>query len=53
MPLAIAFWVVYLISLVVSSWSWWPFTRERGPIFLVWLLLFMLGWKVFGFPLQS
>lgn len=50
MSKALAFWIVYLVGLVVGL------CYRRGElggwlIFLL-ILVFLLGWAVFGFPIQ-
>jgi len=53
MPLSILFWVVYVISVLFGVWSnydaaqplWY---RRAGAYLVLWLLVGMLGWSVFG-----
>jgi hypothetical protein len=59
MPLAIAFWVVFLVYLILcfswifegpstpGGWRWHAFNG------LVILLIFLLGWGVFGFIIKG
>lgn len=46
MSMAIAFWVIMLVGLILS----WPGTEPRplGGWAIGWALLGLLGWKVFG-----
>lgn len=53
MSLGIAFWILMLIGIVFGVWSSWPNQRLVGGNLLLWLLLLLLGWKVFGPPLHS
>lgn len=53
MTLGMCFWIVMLFWLVFGLWAWWPLNRANGPSFLLWLLLFLLGWAVFGFPIKG
>lgn len=53
MTLAVAFWVLMLVWLVFGFWSYWPLDRRTGGHFLLWLLLFLLGWGVFGAPIKG
>lgn len=53
MPLAIAFWVLMLLWLVFGVWSSWPNLRSGGPNLLLFILLLIIGWKLFGPPLHS
>jgi hypothetical protein len=53
MPLGILFWVIYIISLVFNMWAsqvpGQPFTyRQWGGSLLFYVLVGILGWKVFG-----
>jgi hypothetical protein len=52
MPLNILFWVIYLISLIVAWWGYYtpntPWFRPFGGVFVVWVLVGILGWRVFG-----
>lgn len=53
MPLPILFWVLMLLWLIFGFWVYRvpgsPYPWERGGAhFLTWILLALLGWKVFG-----
>ena len=53
MPLGILFWVVYVIAVLFGAWSNYeagqPFPLKRyGAYFVLWLLVGVLGWSVFG-----
>jgi hypothetical protein len=52
MPLNILFWVIYLIALLVAWWGYYeagkPWFRPFGSAIALWLLVGILGWKVFG-----
>lgn len=52
MSLALIFWIVMLIVLLGGGFYWrsQPFLPGFG---VFWVLLFILGWKVFGFPIQG
>jgi hypothetical protein len=53
MPLSILFWVIYVIAILFGFWSnynaaeplWY---RKAGAYLVLWLLVGMLGWSVFG-----
>lgn len=53
MPLGILFWVVYVIAILFGVWSnyeaaqplWY---RRAGAYLILWLLVGVLGWEVFG-----
>lgn len=56
MPLAIAFWVLYLLFIIAGFWypgpgTGWP--ERYGSRILLLLLLFIIGVKVFGSPIQG
>lgn len=53
MPLSVAFWVIYLLSLLIGGWSYYEsgqptWFRRAGGYFVLWLLVGILGWAVFG-----
>ena len=53
MPLSILFWVIYVICILFGVWSnydagqplWY---RRAGAYLVLWLLVGVLGWEVFG-----
>jgi len=53
MTLKLIFWILMLFWLVFGVWWNWP---NRGPIVnsvLLFMLFLVLGWKVFGAPIQG
>jgi hypothetical protein len=52
MPLAIAYWVIMLIWLVLGLYQS-GIVWLTGPNVILFVLLLLLGWKVFGVPLQG
>jgi hypothetical protein len=57
MPIGLLFWILMIMWLLAyAGVGWWGWGGTRGPyltsIFL-WFLLFLLGWKEFGFILQG
>jgi hypothetical protein len=46
-PIGIAFWVIWLIAAVLGFW-WYSW-----PSLIVMALLFLVGWKLFGFVVQG
>lgn len=52
MPKGLAFWIVYLIALVFVLWVGWPWGWSAMPVFVVFFLVGLLGWAVFGRPIQ-
>lgn len=57
MPLGILFWVLMVIWAVVGIWDSWPSDASGrfrfGGNLLLFVLLFVLGWKCFGFVVQG
>ncbi len=52
MTAGIWFWVLYVVSLIFTGYCWWPFNTDRGPSILLYVLLGLLGWGVFGPPIR-
>jgi len=57
MTLALAFWILMLLWLVFGLYSHWPgfVSGQYGPFgstLLLFLLLLLLGWGVFGAPIK-
>lgn len=58
MSIALLFWIIMILWLLFGLWSNWPaapgskFTLLGGHIVL-WVLLALLGWKVFGAAIHS
>jgi hypothetical protein len=52
MPLNLLFWVIYILALIISLWGYYvpntPWYRGFGGAFVLWLLVGILGWRVFG-----
>lgn len=57
MSLGLAFWIILLISFVFGCWSSLPLGSKPysawGGNLLVFVLILLLGWKVFGPPIHS
>ena len=57
MPLAILFWVILIVAFLFGAWSHrsadgkFDFTGFSGSLVL-WVLLAILGWAVFGGPVK-
>jgi hypothetical protein len=53
------FWIIMLFWLVVGVWGFWPVNGAvmaygaMGWGLVLFLLVGLLGWKVFGAPLQG
>jgi hypothetical protein len=52
MTFAIAYWVLMLLALCLGTWSAWPNYKATGFNVLLFLLLAIIGWQVFGAPLH-
>ena len=52
MTIGTLFWIVFIVALVLHVWSSWPLGRASTGL-VVWIMLFLLGWQVFGFPIQD
>jgi len=56
MTIGLLFWLMMLITLVVGLLVTWPRQAPYhvlGGSLLWWILLFLLGWGVFGPPLRA
>jgi len=55
MPAGLWFWLIYVICVVFGGWSVWPSDSNYRPLgswLVVFILLGLLGWGVFGSPLK-
>jgi hypothetical protein len=52
MTAGIWFWIIYVISILFTGYWWWPFTADRAPWLVVYILIGLLGWGVFGAPIR-
>lgn len=53
MPMGILFWTIYIIAILFGVWSNYApadplWTRRVGAYSVLWLLVGILGWQVFG-----
>ena len=53
MGMGTAYWVLMLIWLIFGVWFTWPNYRWAGANVLLFILLVLLGWKVFGAPIHG
>lgn len=53
MSFGLIYWVLMLIWLVFGVWSSWPNQKMVGGNVLLFVLLLLVGWKVFGAPIHS
>lgn len=60
MTIGFLFWLLMVLSFLFGSFSYWPKEtntpgafRPFGVNILLFVLLFLLGWKTFGFVIQG
>lgn len=56
MSIGLVFWILYLIALVFGAWWNWPAGgnfRPFGGTLLVFVLIGLIGWKLFGAPIHG
>ncbi len=53
MTFALCYWILMLVWLVFGLWSAWPLSKASGGTLLLFILLVLLGWKVFGQPIHQ
>jgi len=55
MTIGLLFWLLMILWLVFGFWVYYPAPDKRtfGGHFLLWFLLFLLGWAQFGFPISG
>jgi len=55
MTLAVWFWVILVLSLILGAWNWYapaPGIRAWGGGLLQLVLFLIIGWAVFGSPVK-
>ncbi len=58
MSLRMLFWLLMIIWLLFGLYWSWPMEGHYvfapiGNHLLIWILFFLVGWKVFGFPISE
>lgn len=54
MTLGLLYWILMLLWLVFGLWTNWPLgVRPAGGHLLLFILLLILGWQVFGAPIKG
>jgi hypothetical protein len=52
MPMSLLFWMIYILSLIVGIWGYYepttPWFRRAGGYVALWVLVGLLGLRVFG-----
>lgn len=54
MSAGIWFWIIYVISILFCGYWLWPFGTDRWgwPSLVIFVLIGLLGWGVFGAPIR-
>ena len=52
MTFALLFWILMLLWLVLGVWSSWQNYRAGAPNLLLFILLLIIGWTLFGPPIH-
>ncbi len=53
MSFGLMYWILMLLWFVFGLWSSWPNHYVVGGNLLLFILLLLLGWKVFGAPVHG
>lgn len=53
MTFAILYWILMLIWVIFGVWTSWPNKQLAGGNVLLFVLLLILGWQLFGAPVQG
>lgn len=54
MTIGMLFWVLMVVWIAVGAYYTPPADRFGwGSAVLLWVLLFLLGWQAFGFPIRG
>lgn len=53
MTFALCYWIIMLLWLFFGVWSNWPNLRAGVPNLILFALLVLLGWRVFGAPIHN
>ena len=48
MSVAVLFWILMLLWLLYGVWTSWPDWRPAGGNILLWVIVALLGWRIFG-----
>lgn len=52
MSFGLCYWILMLLWLVFGIWSNWPNRIAIGGNVLLFILLLLVGWQVFGAPVH-
>jgi hypothetical protein len=58
MSIGLLFWILYVIAVIFGPFAVWPKDsatgwKPFGGSLLLFILLFLVGWRVFGFVIQG
>jgi len=53
MSMGLVYWILMLLWLVFGLWWHWPNYGPMGSSLILFILLLLLGWKVFGPPIHG
>ncbi len=53
MTIGLVFWIIFLICIIFNVWRVYPDWKQGGGSLIVYVLIFLLGWRVFGFIIQG
>ncbi len=53
MTFSLLYWIIMLVWFLFGVWSTWPNYRAGAPNLILFILLILLGWRVFGPPVHS
>lgn len=48
MTYGMLFWVLVILGFFFSAWASWPINRQNSPNLILFILIILLGIKVFG-----
>ena len=52
MSAGVWFWLLLVLSVLFGAWVEWPYTRRSSTFLVLVILLALLGYRVFGGPVQ-
>jgi len=56
MTIAFLYWLLYILGLLFSGYTYRTALGTPlvwGHSLLLWILLFLIGWRIFGFPIVN
>lgn len=53
MSFGLLYWILMLVWFVFGLWQTWPDYKSHGGNLLLFVLLLVLGWRVFGAPIHQ